>query len=288
MLEVVSGLDLHSTATGVWSVGEHSVSSAKGFLVGAGSAGAAALLAVKKHSSGQEGTVKNGRVRRVDQGWIGLRERNNHFYKSIQVGENEWEKEFFKLMVPGLRIAPHPLRKYKLINTQNQPLDLERFRVQDKAGRQHDINADIIWGHIRGIDEHGQRIRYEHRGQEVSVEQLVLNGIMAAKDEHGVAKQVGSRVGDVLRQTLQDREDVREVATKVLFGELVELCKDDLLDIGVELRALAIPQKEHTVLDHYKNGAGTSPTTGSLDLPAIEQVLPGAAPSLHIVYPDEA
>jgi hypothetical protein len=64
----------------------HSLSRAKTVAVGSGGAVVAGIaLAARMRSNNQEGIVKDGRARFVDQGWIGLRERNRQFYSLTPV-----------------------------------------------------------------------------------------------------------------------------------------------------------------------------------------------------------
>lgn len=308
MLEMVSGLDISTTASGLWHAGESGVSNVKGVAVGASGVGAAALMfALKKQSGGkQEGTVQDGRVRRVESGYLGLREHNNKFYKlkNIKVKGQIVRREmrFFDLMEPGLRISPVPWFKYKLVNTQNDAVDLDfkDKRVLSKGGRLFDLSGGIVWGHILGFDENKERIPYKYSDKrgEVSVERLVFNAIMAAKSQAEVGKQITSLIEPVIWRKLYGTDDpVKESAG--IFGVVKAETHDALLDLGAELRAVNLTVSPN-VLDHYGNIGRTSiinpdnpGATGgesgllSDDLIGIEQSLPGTIAHLRLVQPNE-
>jgi hypothetical protein len=243
-------------------------------------AGIAIYMRMKSNSK-QEGIGKDGRVRFIDQGYIGLRERSRQFYKSTPIYDPfeliedpeggpvsihdiwnadaepvDWDKEFYELLKPGLVVAPHPWRKYKLLNTQNDNRAFSFFerdlQVPDKYGRLYNIGGNFTWGHITGVDEHRQLKHYEYyedgidirtgekrRAGPVRVEQLVFNGIMAGKGtkETDVGDQVRTVIEPVIFKLLKGRKNPMKHADKI-EPIVKETTHDRLLDLGAELRVL--------------------------------------------------
>jgi|GEM_PF-4674478 len=262
-------------------------SSIKAMGVGAGAtavAGVGIYLRMKSNSK-SEGIVTDGRVRFVDQGWIGLREHNRQFYKSTPIYEPveqsaiqaltqklvgqkrqpiAWEKEFYELLLPGWMIAPHPWRKYKLLNTQNDnrafTFHAEDNQVPDKDGRLFNIGGGFTWGHITGVDDNRQRKSYAYlkdglnittgearRAGSVSIEQLVFNGIMAGKGtaETDVGDQIRTIIQPEIYDLLYESKNPAKKARRI-FPELKERTNDRLLDLGAELRVVEPVVSPHT------------------------------------------
>jgi hypothetical protein len=292
--EVFMNGNLSDALAGAAAFAQHGAAGTKGAVVGVGGLLATgAAVAFKKHAGG--GGAEHGRVKRVEQGQLGLREHNNKYYKLVPVivdGKPVLEKRFFELMQPGLRIAPVPWFKYKLLNTQNDQVDLDfkDKRVLSKDKRLFDLSGGVTWGHILGFDENRQRIPYEYsNGRSVSVEQLVFNGIMAAKTQAEVGRQVSSMVEPVIWRSLYGSRDPVE-ESQGLFELVRRATHDRLLDLGAELRELNLTASPN-VLDHFGH-IGMASVSGLIeheqpsieDLTAIEQAVPGTVPDLHVVH----
>lgn len=295
------------------------LSSIKAVGLGAGAtavAGISIYLRMKSNSK-SEGIVTDGRVRFVDQGWIGLREHNRQFYKSTPIYDPfeqiedpaagsvpiyhlkkraqpiAWEKEFYELLLPGWMVAPHPWRKYKLLNTQNDnrafTFRAEDNQVPDKNGRLFNIGGGFTWGHITGVDDNRQRKSYAYlkdgfnistgearKAGPVSVEQLVFNGIMAGKGtkETDVGDQVRTIIQPEIYDLLYESKNPAKKARRI-FPELKERTNDRLLDLGAELRVVEPIVSPHT-LGHLAI-KGRTPAEQQRDLEVV---------ALHIMGDD--
>ncbi len=272
--------------------GQHGVSQAKGVLAGAGSAallGLGVYARMKSASGQQDGIASEGRVKFVDQGYIGLRERNRQFYKSIPLYDIMdpqsqiigYDREYYETLLPGLRLAVVPWRKYKLLNTQSQtmPFKFENTQIENKAGRLHNIAGNFTWGHITGVDGDRQRVEYaflndseKHAAGPVSVEQLIFNGIIAAKHQAELGEQVRSILEPVVADHLQGSKNPVKKALN-LFTSVEMAVHDDLLDLGSELRQVKPVVSPH-IFGHFamKNGDGHIGQDRQLELAAVAQI----------------
>src|SRR4051812_23280724 len=118
--------ELNEAFSGASTFAQHGLAGTKGALLGGGSllvTVGLGIAAKKKLGAASGGGGEHGRLKRVEQGELGLREHNNKFYKLKPIKVDGeiigQEKKFYELMEPGLRIAPVPWFKYKLLNTQN-------------------------------------------------------------------------------------------------------------------------------------------------------------------------
>ncbi|MBC7581648.1 hypothetical protein H7097_02135 [Aeromicrobium sp.] len=272
--ELLTELIVNNSLKDVSEFGMRSASQVKGVAAGAGSAAIVGLGVFMKMKAGSpEGLSKNGRVRFVDPGWIGMRERNRQFYKSTPIYDPfaqisglksgpvpiqslfktdgkpiGWDKEFYDLLLPGFLISPHPWRKYKLLNTQNDNrsfnFNTQNVQVPDIKGRLFNLSGAFTWGHITGIDDNRQRKQYEYLKSSdsrpagpVSVEQLVVNGLMAGKGTGAtdVGDQIRTIIEPIIFEQLYESEEPA-VEARTLFESVERMSHDRLLDLGAELR----------------------------------------------------
>jgi hypothetical protein len=223
-------------------------------------------MRTKGHASGHhESGVKEGRLRWVKPGEMGLVLENKNFYENVPVTDDEgaplfdektgeplMRKEFHGLVTPGFHAFLRPLRKYVIINWQDDEVDInfDKVHITDKQGDLFNLSAGMIWGHVRGLDEDEKPITYEYKKRSadksraagsIEADEALYNAIMAAKMKQTVAQQLSTIVKPEIVRLLDGRSHlVRRSLEPEFYEKLERSVHDRFLERGSELRAMGV------------------------------------------------